>query len=121
VRETDRLNKTTLLLFLVVISNTLGNTALSVGMKQTAGPLLAGLLNPWVLCGIALLTFWTVTRMTLLSWADLSYVVPLTSIGYVLNACIGRFFLGEQIGWERWLGTFLITGGTFLVARTRRA
>lgn len=106
---------------MVVVSNTLGNTALSVGMKNSSDSLLVSLLNPWVLAGIALLIFWTVTRMTLLSWADLSYVLPVTSIGYVLNALIGRFWLGEQVSWERWLGTFLIVGGTMLVARTHRA
>jgi uncharacterized membrane protein len=106
---------------LVIVSNTLGNTALSVGMKEASGPLLAALLNPWVAAGILLLIFWTVTRMTLLSWADLSYVLPVTSIGYVLNAMIGRFFLNEMVSWERWLGTLLIVAGASLVQETRRS
>ena len=36
--------------------------------------------NPWVLVGIALLILWTLSRMALLSWADLSYVLPVTSV-----------------------------------------
>ena len=42
--------------------------------------------------------------MTLLSWADLSYVLPVTSIGYVLTAFLGKYFFAEQITWQRWFG-----------------
>ena len=98
----------------MVASNALGNFALSIGMKQATN-LLAALLEPWVLGGIALLIFWTLARMALLSWADLSYVLPVTSIGYVLNALIGRVFLGEHVSAERWAGTLLIVGGATLV------
>jgi uncharacterized membrane protein len=57
-------------------------------------------------------------RMALLSWADLSYVLPVTSIGYVLTAVVGRIFLGEQVTPQRWLGTVLIMAGTALVGST---
>ncbi|MEZ5355484.1 MAG: DMT family transporter [Bryobacteraceae bacterium] len=90
-------------------------------MHGFSGNLLAALLDPWVLAGIALLIVWTVARMALLSWADLSFVLPVTSIGYVLNALIGRFFLNETITPERWLGTVLIVAGSILVARTAHA
>ena len=111
--------KTRLFVALVVVSNTIGNFLLSIGMKQPASGLLAPLLNPWVVAGIALLIFWTLTRMTLLSWADLSYVLPVTSIGYVLNALLARAFLEETLSWERWAGTLLITGGTVLTGLGR--
>ena len=39
--------------------------------------------------GIGLLILWLLTRMALISWADLSFVLPVTSIGYVLG---GRFW-----------------------------
>ncbi len=110
--------KTVLFVILVIVSNTLGNTALSAGMRGFSGNLLAALLNPWVLTGVALLIFWTVTRMALLSWADLSFVLPVTSLGYVLNALIGRFLLHESVSPERWLGTAMIVAGSVLVART---
>jgi uncharacterized membrane protein len=98
----------------VIASNTLGNLALSVGMKQATGSIPGALLEPWVVAGIALLIVWTLARMALLSWADLSYVLPVTSIGYVLNALLGRFFLGEQVSGERWAGTLLIVCGAAL-------
>ena len=116
--------KTRLFTALVVLSNVLGNFALSWGMKHVdldaASPLayIKAIFHPWVLVGIALLTLWTLSKMALLSWADLSYVLPVTSIGYVLNALMGYLFLGETISAARWAGTFLIVGGTVVVGRT---
>lgn len=104
--------KTWLFVFLVVVSNTIGNFLLGIGMKQPSSNLIAALANIWVVAGIALLIFWTLARVALLSWADLSYVLPVTSIGYVLNALAARAFLGETLSWERWAGTLLITAGT---------
>lgn len=103
---------------LVVVLNTLGNTFLSIGMKAASGSLMGALLHPAVLLGIALLICWTLARMHLLGLADLSFVLPVTSIGYVLTALIGRFGLGEQITIERWLGTLLIMSGTVVVGMT---
>ena len=108
----------------VVLSNVLGNLALSWGMKQgpplstSPLPYLQALLNPWVLLGISLLITWMLSRMALLSWADLSYVLPVTSIGYVLAALAGWIFLEERISWQRWIGVILIVAGTALVSLT---
>ena len=55
------------------------------------------------------------SKMLLLSWADLSYVLPVTAFGYVLNALLGRLFLGENVTPARWAGTLLIMGGVVLV------
>jgi drug/metabolite transporter (DMT)-like permease len=54
--------------------------------------------------------------MTLLSWADLSYVLPVTSIGYVLVALSGKFLLNEQIAPKRWAGILLVMGGVAMVS-----
>ena len=50
-----------------------------------------------VLLGVSLLILWLLSRMALMSWADLSFVLPITSIGYVLSALVGKFFLAENI------------------------
>jgi uncharacterized membrane protein len=68
-----------------------------------------------VLLGIALLSVWVLSRMALLSWADLTYVIPVTSIGFVLNAVVGALFMQEVITTARWLGTLCIMGGSILV------
>lgn len=115
--------KTRILTSIVVLTNVFGNFSLSLGLKNrvlAASPLayLEALVNPWVTLGVSLLILWLLSRMALLSWADLSYVLPVTSIGYVLAVVAGRVFLLEQVSWERWAGAFLITAGVALVGTT---
>ena len=73
------------------------------------------LFRPWAALGVALLILWLLSRMTLLSWADLSYILPVTSIGYVLVAFVGRWLLDERITRLRWAGIVLIMAGVALV------
>ncbi len=96
---------------------------LSHGMKQTGNISLSHLrgvifavLNPWVAGGILLLLAFFATYMTALSWADLTYVLPATSFGYVLLALVARFVLHEHVSPLRWLGIALITGGVGFIA-----
>lgn len=115
--------KTRLFLALVIVSQPLGNLALTVGMRQhpvlnTPWDYVAAIFTPYVALGIALLIVWLLSRMALLSWADLSYVLPLTAAGYIITAAIGRFVLNEQISLSRWSGTVLIVAGTALVGMT---
>jgi uncharacterized membrane protein len=117
--------KTRVFTALVVLSNVLGNFSLAWGLRRIGGvlslsplPYIAALFNPWVAIGVSLLILWLISQMTLLSWADLSYVLPVTSVGYVLVALAGRFFLHEQISLGRWLGISLIMLGVALVGRT---
>ncbi len=113
--------KTKIFAGIVIVSNALGNFALASGMRgrRTAAIVdyLAAIFSPWVAIGILLLILWLLSRMALLSWADLSYVLPVTSLGYVANALVGRFFLNEHIDPARWAGTLLIVAGTILVGR----
>ncbi len=111
---------TLLLTGAVVVSNVLGNFALGWGMKHApagAGPVLS-LLEPLVLLGIGLLIAWTLLRIKLLGLADLSYVLPVTAVGYVLNAVMGAVFLHEHVSPERWTGTLLIVAGAALTSLT---
>ncbi len=100
-----------------------GDAMLSHGMKQTGNislhqlqGVIFAVLNPWVAIGILLLLAFFATYMTALSWADLTYVLPATSLGYVLLALVAKFFLHEHISLLRWLGIALITGGVGFVA-----
>lgn len=103
----------------VVAAGTFGNFALSWGMKHNPGAdLLRSLLHPAVIAGIVILILWQLLRATLLSIADLSFVLPVTSIGYALNAVMGWAFLGEQISPQRAWGIVLITVGTALAGLT---
>lgn len=107
---------------IVILSNAFGNLSLTWGMRHgaeeiTASPLsfIHAVFNPWVSFGIVLLVLWMLSKMFLLSWADLTYVLPVTAFGYVLNAALGRLFLGELITPARWAGTLLIMAGVILV------
>lgn len=117
--------KTKLLTAFVVSTNLLGNFAMSWGMKHQSldlglSPLtyIRAIFTPWVLLGTVLLILWLLSRMTLLGWADLSYVLPVTSIGYVMSAVLGKVFFGEQVNWQRWLGTGFIVLGIVFVGLT---
>src|SRR5690349_25097605 len=77
---------------------------------------ITALFRPYVALGVGLLILWMLSRMALLSWADLSYVLPVTSIGYVLVAIVGRMLLNEQISNKRWFGIVLIMAGVALVS-----
>jgi uncharacterized membrane protein len=107
---------------IVILSNALGNLSLTWGLRYGAGELTASpltflraIFSPWVSLGICLLIAWLISRMFLLSWADLSYVLPVTAFGYVLTALLSRMFLGEQVTAARWAGTLLIMAGVILV------
>lgn len=100
-----------------------GDSMLSHGMKQTGNISLHNLAsvffalrNPWVATGIVLLLAFFAAYMNALSWADLTYVLPATSLGYVLLALVAKFALHEQISLSRWLGIALISGGVGFVA-----
>lgn len=112
-----------LILAVVTLTASFGDTLLDIGMKQL-GPvpisrpllLLGALRNPWIVGGILLLIGFFATYLTALSWADLTYVLPATSLGYAVIAILSKFWLHEQISIARWFGILLITAGVGFVA-----
>lgn len=76
------------------------------------------MLDPFIAAGIVMLVLALLTRLALLSLADLTFVLPMTAIGYVLAAILGRVFLHEQVSPTRWLAIFLIFAGAALVGST---
>jgi drug/metabolite transporter (DMT)-like permease len=113
--------KTWIFISIVVLSNAFGDFFMKRGMPEStrlASPLdyIGMLFHPWVTLGVVLLVLWQMSRMALLSWADLSYVLPVTSIGYVLVALIGKVLLNESITARRWAGILLIVAGVALVS-----
>ena len=118
--------KTPLFLVLVIGSNLAGDICLRFGLR-VAGNLLVqsprayvqAVMTPWVGIGVSFYLIWMIAQMALFSWADLSYIVPITSIGYALAAIAGRLLLNEIISPTRWLGISFIVFGVILVSRTR--
>ncbi len=102
----------------VAVFGATGDSLISCGMRQIGGvsphhlpSIILAVLNPWVAIGILCLLAFFASYMAALSWADLTYVLPATSIAYVLLALIAKFMLHEQVTPTRWLGTLLISSG----------
>jgi drug/metabolite transporter (DMT)-like permease len=118
--------KNRIFIALLVVSNTLGNLFLGLGMKampdfdavRFLDYTRVFLTNPWIIAGILLLIFWMLTQLSMFSWADLSYVLPVTASAYVFTAILGKFFLLERISMARWAGVVLISFGVLLVSET---
>jgi len=110
--------KTRTLFALLVVSNVLGHFSLSRGLHEVGllvsfapWPYIHAFLNPLVVTGVALLMVWLISQLSLLSRVDLSYVLPVTSISYVLTALMGKFLLHEPVSTERWIGIGLVVLG----------
>lgn len=104
-----------------------GNLSLAWGTKHSAvalssNPLayLTAMLDPLTAAGIAMLIGAMLVRLALLSAADLSFVLPVTAVGYVIATLFGRVFLHEDVTAARWLGSLLIFAGAALVGTTQR-
>jgi uncharacterized membrane protein len=119
--------KTAIVLIIAVFAQATGNMYLSKGMKHLAlsntaagHPLvevaLGALLSPLIGLGTLLLIVFFLLFTAALSWEDLSFVLPATSVGYVLNVVFAYFFLNETVSLSRWVGTVLIAIGVLLVA-----
>lgn len=107
----------------VTVFGAAGDAMLSRGMKEIGNvslnhlqELVLAILNPWVGCGVLLLLAFFASYMTALSWADLTYVLPATSLGYVVLALVAKFGLHEEVTPARWLGILLISAGVGFVA-----
>jgi drug/metabolite transporter (DMT)-like permease len=107
----------------VAVFASVGDSMLSRGMKEVGHvsiahlqDLIAAVRDPWIVGGILCLLAFFSAYMTALSWADLTYVVPATSLGYVLLALIAKFVLHEQVSLFRWIGIALIAIGVSFVA-----
>jgi drug/metabolite transporter (DMT)-like permease len=113
------------LLALFIALRACGNLSLAWGTKHQPQTLsihplayLQSMLDPFVASGIVMLILALFARLALLSLADLSFVLPVTAIGYVLAAILGKFVLHEQVTSARWLAAVLIFTGAALVGST---
>ena len=60
-----------------------------------------------------------VSYMTVLSWADYSYVMPTGAFGYTVLTFLAVVFLHESVSPRRWVGVVLICVGVLLVGQTK--
>jgi len=112
-----------LVLLIVILCAACGDVTLSRGMRNFGAVTLANLprlytalLDPWIVIGILMLIGFFASYLSALSWADLTYVLPATSLSYILMVLLAKFFLHEHVTALRWLGVALIVAGVGFVA-----
>jgi drug/metabolite transporter (DMT)-like permease len=81
------------------------------------GSMVLMVFQPQLAMGIAFLLAFFACYMAALSWADLTYVLPATSISYVFVTILGRFVLHENVSLTRWIGVALISAGVGFVTQ----
>jgi drug/metabolite transporter (DMT)-like permease len=114
-----------LVLAAMVVLGSLGDVLLKRGMSEL-GPIplhdwlhaVTALFNPWVAAGVVLLIGFFAAYSSALSWADLTYVMPATSLGYVFIALLSIFLLRENVSLTRWLGIILISSGVAVIGQS---
>jgi bacterial/archaeal transporter family protein len=118
--------KTAVFIVIAVLTNSFGNVLLSLGMSRMPDFSQATFLhylfllvaNPFVLPGVVVSLIYALVQLSLFSWADLSYVVPLIASSYIVTTLLSRFIVHEQVMLGRWVGVMLISLGVALIAKT---
>jgi drug/metabolite transporter (DMT)-like permease len=121
--------KTLVMVFAMVVCATTGDSLLKRGMTQigpvslTHGGLLqafrSAMTSGTIWFAIVFLIGFMLSNMTVLSWADYSYVMPASAMGYAAVTFVGMVALGETVSPRRWIGVALICVGVFLVGQTK--
>lgn len=115
-----------LALGVIVVCGTVGEMTVSRAMKRIGevhdfSP--RGLLRVmrgafslgWMWAGLFLMALSFFALLALLSWRNVSFVVPATALGYAAGAVGGHYVLGERVSALRWLGVVLVCAGVTLV------
>jgi len=122
--------RTFLFLAIVVLSGTGGEIAATHAMKRIgevknfAPRALLGVLrrvfqSGWMWLGIALMALAFFSLLALLSWAEVSFVVPATAANYIVGTFGAKLLLKERVSKTRWAGMLLVTLGVALVCAAR--
>jgi uncharacterized membrane protein len=105
-----------------VICVSVGEGLLSMGMKRIGSGNLSGLkfilgaaTNPLVVSGTLLMMVFFGLYALALSWADFSFVLPITAASYLFGALFAHYVIHENVTPTRWLGTLIIMAGVVVV------
>ncbi len=119
--------KTFLVILLATLSAAIGEALLSFAMKRNGQMnmsepsqwfdlILSVIRNPYVFLGVVFLGVFFYLYLASLSWADLSFVLPLTAMSFLFAALIAKFILKEDVSLYRWIGTIVIIIGIIIVS-----
>jgi drug/metabolite transporter (DMT)-like permease len=112
------------LVFLQVIMNSTaqiifkkGSTMIDYGLPLV--PLCMSVVtNMYVCVGVFVLVMGLILWMYLISQFEVSFLYPISSLGFAITAFAGWAFLGEIITWQRVVGISLILVGVIFVAKS---
>ncbi|MBD2101925.1 EamA family transporter [Leptolyngbya sp. FACHB-261] len=119
--------RTWLALSVLVLADCAGSLLLTQGMKQvgevsTLQPraLLRlarrAIFNPKLGLGVLCMTVAFFMFISLLSWADLSFVLPATALTEPINMLGTQYILKEKVTPVRWVSIAFICVGVFLIS-----
>jgi uncharacterized membrane protein len=121
--------KTLVMVLAMVVCANAGDLMLKRGMSQIGAVQLtaAGVghafrltfANATIWLGIFFLIGFMTSYMTVLSWADYSYVMPAGAFGYALLTLLAVLLLHESVSPRRWVGVVMICVGVLLVGQTK--
>jgi drug/metabolite transporter (DMT)-like permease len=119
------------LFFFIVIAGTAGELCVSRAMKgigevHNFSPrsilsfVLQSLRLPWMWLGIALMSLGFFSLLAILSFQEVSFVVPVSALSYAAGALGAKTFLGERVSRNRWIGIAIVCLGVTIVWWSRR-
>lgn len=93
----------------------------AINASEIARIVKAGASNGNILFGVLLEAIFFGALLYLMSQADLSFVWPLTALGFVLTTLAAKLFLHEHISTARWAGVLLIMAGAALITWSEKS
>ena len=117
--------------FFIVVAGTGGELCVSRAMKSVGEVhdfrpralvkfALHALRLPWMWLGVALMSLGFFSLLGILSFQEVSFVVPVSALSYAAGAFGAKAFLGEQINRNRWIGIAVVSIGVTIVWWSRR-
>jgi hypothetical protein len=117
--------------FFIVVAGTGGELCISRAMKSVGEVhdfrpralvkfALHALRLPWMWLGVALMSLGFFSLLGILSFQEVSFVVPVSALSYAAGAFGAKAFLGEQINRNRWIGIAVVSIGVTIVWWSRR-
>ena len=88
--------------------------------KSILSFVLQSLRLPWMWLGIALMSLGFFSLLAILSFQEVSFVVPVSALSYAAGAFGAKAFLGERINRNRWIGIAVVCIGVTIVWWSRK-
>lgn len=112
--------------FFIVVAGTGGELCVSRAMKSIGEVhdfrpksilkvIFKALRLPWMWLGVGLMSLAFFSLLAILSFQEVSFVVPVSALSYAAGALGAKTFLGERISRHRWIGIAVVCLGVTIV------